>query len=112
MIDWSGLDEVDTFDKIFRNALAVKASQIIISPDNRGASVYFSSDEDLQVFDHLPLKNFTALLRYAKHISGIDPYKDPPLEGMCIITKDDSEHTLSMRISKGFVGEEILISIY
>lgn len=112
MIDWSGLDEVEVFQTIFRNALEAKASCIMISPDNRGAGIYFTTKDELIVFEHLPLKHCLPLLRYIKNMSGIDLYKDPPLEGAGVIKSDDKDFTVSVRIAKGSVGEEIELSIF
>jgi type II secretory ATPase GspE/PulE/Tfp pilus assembly ATPase PilB-like protein len=110
-LDWSELDEVEATDYIFRCAAGNGASEVTIARDNRGASIFFSAEDRLETFEHIPPEVCSRVCRYLKHSAAIDPYQAAPQEGVCTIVLDGESYTLTVQTVAGCVGEDLSVKV-
>lgn len=110
-LDWESMDEVNASEAILGAALAVEAREICFTSDDRGASVFFLTENSLESYDHLPLVLWQKVRHYFKQMASIDVFKEPPQRGFSMIKVDGMDCTLTVSTNKGPIFEDLTVSL-
>jgi len=112
MTDWDKVEGPEAAERILRAAVLCGASEINFSTDAEGATVFFLSCEQIELFDHLPPRCRDAVRDWLKQATGIEPWSPPPATGYAsFFGIDGTTCEYEVRTIGGARGEDLVIKI-
>lgn len=109
--NWDGFEGIETAERILGAALNCEATEVHISSDGDGATVFFGSKDRIEFFRHIPDRCRDALLHYLRDLTGVDQWCLPPVTGFGVLGMNDTTRSLELQIIKGSHGLDFVIKI-
>ncbi len=109
--DWDRLEGAEATERILRAACQCEASQIHLSCDNTGGTIFFSNGETIEFFDHIPLQCRNRVRRFFKTLAGIDAFTVAPAWGGGVLTLDGKSYGFEVKLLKGSLEDDLTITL-
>lgn len=109
--EWDGMEGVDAAERVIRSALQSAASEVHISGDSDGATVYFISPERMEFFTHLPPDCRDGVFRYLRGFACVDDWEEPPVSGVGTFAHDGGDCQIDVRFLCGDAGQDVILRI-
>lgn len=109
--DWDRMEGVDAVEYLLQEAIRRYASEIRITSDREGATIFLAIEGTLEAYDHVPSSCRDKICQYLRTLVGIDSWLEAPVEGIGVFVFQGQTYSLEVKLLKGALEEDALITI-